>query len=113
MLVVLHHASVPHITGGYVGADVFLIISGFVITSLLFAGADQYWWNVDSRLLRPQGASNPPRRTSQILTKVGQFSGSRSVVPLPGAKVRARRGIDRDIMPLRSCSSSRHATCAV
>ena len=34
-LVVLYHANVPHITGGFVGVDVFFVISGFVIACLL------------------------------------------------------------------------------
>jgi len=34
-LVVLYHAGFPGVTGGYVGVDVFFVISGFVITGLL------------------------------------------------------------------------------
>ena len=34
-LVVLYHAGLPGLTGGFVGVDVFFVISGFVITGLL------------------------------------------------------------------------------
>ena len=33
--VVAFHASVPFVTGGYVGVDVFFVISGYLITGLL------------------------------------------------------------------------------
>src|SRR5215203_4067774 len=33
--VILFHAGVPGFSGGYVGVDVFLVISGFLITQLL------------------------------------------------------------------------------
>ena len=41
LLVVLYHAQVPGVSGGYVGVDVFFVISGFVITGVLLRERDE------------------------------------------------------------------------
>lgn len=64
LLVVLYHAGAPGISGGYVGVDVFFVISGFVITGVL---------------LRERGSSG---RTSLL-----HFYGRRSRRIIPAATV--------------------------
>ncbi|MBF6555259.1 MAG: acyltransferase [Acidimicrobiales bacterium] len=64
VLVVLFHAGVPGISGGFVGVDVFFVISGFVITGVL---------------LREQGSSN---RVSML-----GFYGRRARRIIPAATV--------------------------
>src|SRR6516165_8916444 len=64
LLVVFYHAGLSHLSGGYVGVDVFFVISGFVITGVL---------------VREREAS---RRTS-----LGRFYGRRCRRIIPAASL--------------------------
>jgi peptidoglycan/LPS O-acetylase OafA/YrhL len=51
--VLLYHGGVPGVPGGFLGVDVFFVLSGFLITSLLLAAPDlkQFWVRRARRLL--------------------------------------------------------------
>ena len=76
--VVLFHADVPGVGGGYIGVDVFFVISGFLITGLL-------WREVDTtgtvRLRRFYGAR--ARRLLPASATVGVITAIASAVLLP------------------------------
>jgi peptidoglycan/LPS O-acetylase OafA/YrhL len=59
LLVIASHAGVPGMTGGYVGVDVFFVISGFVITGLL--------WRQPPRRIRDNLAYFYSRRIRRIV----------------------------------------------
>lgn len=42
ILVLLLHAGVPHVRGGWVGIDIVFVVSGYPVTSLLFREQDEH-----------------------------------------------------------------------
>ncbi|OMC50996.1 acyltransferase [Mycobacterium sp. IS-2888] len=78
LAVVLFHADVPGVGGGYVGVDVFFVISGFLITGLLWREAST---TGTIRLRRFYGAR--ARRLLPASAAVGVITAIASAVLLP------------------------------
>lgn len=72
ILVILAHAKVPHVAGGYIGVDVFFVISGFVITELLLRSPDA-------------NAASWQQKGISILSNMGRFYARRVRRIMPAA----------------------------
>jgi peptidoglycan/LPS O-acetylase OafA/YrhL len=84
LAVVLFHAAVPGVGGGFVGVDVFFVISGFLITGLLWREAST---TGTVRLRRFYGAR--ARRLLPASALVGVVTAIASAVLLPLLQVRS------------------------
>ena len=84
LAVVLFHADVPGVGGGYVGVDVFFVISGFLITGLLWREANT---SGSVRLRRFYGAR--ARRLLPASAFVGVITMIGSVALLPPLQVKS------------------------
>ena len=62
LAVVLYHVRLPGVRGGFVGVDVFFVVSGFLITRLLLAELATTGTVSRQRLLGPPGPPHPARR---------------------------------------------------
>ncbi|MGB3762005.1 MAG: acyltransferase family protein [Ornithinimicrobium sp.] len=78
LMVLLYHARIPAITGGFAGVDVFFVISGFLITSLLVREVHR-----DGRISLPTFYARRARRLLPAATVVLVFSGLAGLAVLP------------------------------
>ena len=60
LLVVLFHFSVPGFSAGFIGVDVFFVISGFLITQILLAGEEGGHWRSSRSFDRLESAGIYP-----------------------------------------------------
>ena len=73
LLVVLYHAGLPAVSGGYVGVDVFFALSGYLITDLLAAEAEATG-RVDLRRFYARRARRLLPAIGVLLLAVGAFA---------------------------------------
>ncbi|BCI91394.1 hypothetical protein NIIDMKKI_66000 [Mycobacterium kansasii] len=96
--VVLYHAGIPGVVGGYIGVDVFFVISGFLITGLL-------WREVTTtrtvRLGRFYGAR--ARRLLPAAATVGVATAIGAAALLPPCR---RGGFSSTALPARCMSAT-------
>lgn len=52
ILVILYHLKASLAPGGFVGVDIFFVISGYVVTGSIVGGAAAKWWQVIARFWR-------------------------------------------------------------
>src|ERR1700749_97059 len=71
--VLLRHAGVPFLAGGYVGVDVFFVISGFLITKLLLGELDRSG-TISLRGFYARRAKRLLPLSARLLTVVGILS---------------------------------------
>ena len=73
LLVVLYHAGIPAVSGGYVGVDVFFALSGYLITDLLAAEVEATG-RVDLRRFYARRARRLLPAIGVLLLAVGAFA---------------------------------------
>ncbi len=101
LLVVLYHAAVPGFTGGYIGVDVFFVLSGYLITWLLVREVEKtgtvnlksFYARRVRRLLPAMGV---------LLVGIATFADAASIAPLEQAIYRCN-GASRRRLTSRTC----------
>jgi peptidoglycan/LPS O-acetylase OafA/YrhL len=89
LLVVLYHAKVRPVTAGYVGVDVFLVISGFLITGILVSEIERRQFSATTFLRRRMRRLTPAAVVAVAATLLASlcFLGPRDLKTLAGSSV--------------------------
>ena len=66
LAVILFHSAVPGFAGGYVGVDVFFVISGYLITQVLMASPERTLGGRLRELLRTALPADPARAARDV-----------------------------------------------
>jgi len=82
VLVVLGHVGVPGLTGGFIGVDVFFVVSGFLITGLLLRE-----WEATGRIRLGAFFARRARRILPLATVVLMATAGYAAATLPASRV--------------------------
>jgi peptidoglycan/LPS O-acetylase OafA/YrhL len=85
MAVLLYHGNVSWLPGGFLGVDVFFVISGFLITTLLWQE-----WQRSGRIDKPRFWGRRARRLLPALTAVIAATAIYTAIALPGELAKLR-----------------------
>lgn len=87
--VVLYHFSVPHVADGFRGIDVFFVVSGFLMTGIVFRGIEKGGFYVLTFLRSTstvhERSFRRSHRAHSTVTDFARFLGLSTSVPLAQA----------------------------
>jgi peptidoglycan/LPS O-acetylase OafA/YrhL len=70
LLVLAHHAHVPGVPGGFLGVDIFFVISGFLMTTLIDAGLEKRTFSFSGFFARRARRILPAAYATMVVTAV-------------------------------------------
>src|SRR5215469_3867521 len=73
LAVVLYHAQIPGFSGGFVGVDVFFVISGFLITGIVWSGIQDQEFSLQDFYVRRIKRIFPALFTVLLLCSIAAF----------------------------------------
>ena len=89
LLVVLHHTKIPFLSAGYLGVDVFFVISGFLITGLIKSSIERGNFRLSDFYFRRAKRLDMDDRTETLIRSLKRSGSDYSEVFIKGPETEA------------------------